>query len=42
MVDLRPVKIPLNPPFTKGEVNKDYFKAAPKGPPLPGEVPDEA
>jgi hypothetical protein len=35
-------EIPLNPPLPKGEVNKGYLKIAPKGPPLPGEVPDEA
>jgi len=29
------------PPFTKGEVNKDYFKTAPKCHPFPGEVREE-
>jgi len=37
---LSPRRIPLNPPFSKREVNKDHLATAPKGPPLLGEVPE--
>jgi len=35
-------QIPLFPPLLKGEVKEGHLEAAPKGPPLPGEVPEEA